>query len=57
MAALIPGATLVIMAGTGHVALFTKPGLIDQIVLDYLAGKTPAGAAGAAMPTTGTPTR
>jgi hypothetical protein len=48
------------MAGTGHVALFTKPGLIDQIVLDYLAGKTPAGAAGAAgaaTPTTGTPTR
>ena len=53
MAALIPGATLVIMPGTGHFALFAKPGLIDQIVLDYLAGKVPSLAA---TPPAGTPT-
>jgi pimeloyl-ACP methyl ester carboxylesterase len=38
MAELIPGAALVIMPGTGHLALSAKPGLFDQIVLDYLAG-------------------
>ena len=53
MAALIPRATLVIMPGTGHFALFAKPAVIDQIVLDYLAGNTPVGAA---TPTAGTPT-
>ena len=52
MAELIPGATLVIMPGTGHFALFAKPGVFDQIVLDYLAGKVPL----AATPTAGTPT-
>lgn len=41
MAALIPRATLVIMPGTGHFANFAKPAVFDQIVLDYLAGKTP----------------
>jgi pimeloyl-ACP methyl ester carboxylesterase len=41
MAALIPGATLVIMPGTGHFALWAKPAVFDQIVLDYLAGKAP----------------
>jgi pimeloyl-ACP methyl ester carboxylesterase len=50
MAELIPGATLVIMPGTGHFAVNARPGLFNQIVLDYLAGKavrapaTPAGA-------------
>jgi pimeloyl-ACP methyl ester carboxylesterase len=52
MAELIPGATLVIMPGTGHFAMTARPGLINPIVLDYLAGKTPAGAA---TPGTGTP--
>src|SRR5215213_3115419 len=42
MAALIPGSTLVLMPGTGHFAVFAKPGLFDQIVLDYLAGQAPA---------------
>jgi pimeloyl-ACP methyl ester carboxylesterase len=42
MAELIPGATLVIMPGTGHFAPFAKPGLFNQIVLDYLAGRTPS---------------
>jgi pimeloyl-ACP methyl ester carboxylesterase len=45
MAALIPRATLVIMPGTGHFALFAKPTVINQIVLDYLAGKVPSLAA------------
>jgi pimeloyl-ACP methyl ester carboxylesterase len=39
MAELIPGATLVIMPGTGHFAVKARPGLFNQIVLDYLAGK------------------
>jgi pimeloyl-ACP methyl ester carboxylesterase len=42
MAALIPGATLVIMPGTGHFAMTARPGLINPIVLDYLAGKVPS---------------
>ena len=53
MAALIPGATLVIMPGTGHFAMSAKPGLFNPIVLDYLAGKTPAGPG---TPSPGTPT-
>lgn len=53
MAALIPGATLVIMPGTGHFALWAKPALFDQIVLDYLAGKTPSVPG---TPLAGTPT-
>lgn len=53
MAALIPGATLVITPGPGHFAPFVRPALFNQIVLDYLAGK----AVGVpATPTTGTPT-
>jgi pimeloyl-ACP methyl ester carboxylesterase len=53
MAALIPGAELVIMPGTGHFAAWAKPAVFDQIVLDYLAGKTPSGAA---TPPAGAPT-
>ena len=45
MAALIPGATLVIIPGTGHFAVFAKPPTFNQIVLDYLAGKVPSLAA------------
>lgn len=44
MAALIPGSTLMLIPGTGHFALWWKPAVFNQIVLDYLAGKTPAGA-------------
>ena len=50
LAALIPGSTLAIMPGTGHFAMFAQPAAFDQIVLDYLAGKTPA------TPTAGSPT-
>jgi len=50
MAELIPGATLVIMPGTGHFAMFARPGLFNQIVLEYLAGTGPA------TPPAGTPT-
>ena len=42
LAELIPGATLVIMPGTGHFAMSARPGLFNRIVLEYLAGKTPA---------------
>jgi pimeloyl-ACP methyl ester carboxylesterase len=42
LAALIPGATLVIMPGTGHFAVKARPGLFNQIVLDYLAGRAPS---------------
>jgi pimeloyl-ACP methyl ester carboxylesterase len=52
MAALIPGATLVIMPGTGHFAPFARPALFSQIVLDYLDGKT---LAMASTPIPGTP--
>ena len=52
LAALIPGATLVLIPGTGHFAPFAKPQAFNQIVLDYLAGK----ALGMATPTVGTPT-
>jgi pimeloyl-ACP methyl ester carboxylesterase len=53
MAALIPGATLVLIPGTGHFAPSSKPQLFNRIVLDYLGGK----AIGmAATPTAGTPT-
>ena len=38
LAGLIPGATLVIMPGTGHFAPFARTALFNQIVLDYLAG-------------------
>jgi pimeloyl-ACP methyl ester carboxylesterase len=38
MAELIPGATLVIMPGTGHFTIRALPGAFDQIALDYLAG-------------------
>lgn len=37
MALLIPGAELTLMPGTGHFAMFEKPDLFNQIVLDYLA--------------------
>jgi pimeloyl-ACP methyl ester carboxylesterase len=47
LAALIPGSTLVLMPDTGHFAMFAQPAAFNQIVLDYLAGKTP---------TAGTPT-
>ena len=50
MAALIPGSTLLIMPGTGHFAMTARPGLINPIVLEYLAGKAPA------TPLAGTPT-
>jgi pimeloyl-ACP methyl ester carboxylesterase len=53
MAEQIPGATLVIMPGTGHFALWAMPAVFNQIVLDYLAGQTPSGAA---TPPVGTPT-
>jgi pimeloyl-ACP methyl ester carboxylesterase len=53
MAALIPGSTLVIIPGTGHFALWVIPAVFNQIVLDYLAGKSPSGAA---TPLAGTPT-
>lgn len=53
MAELIPGATLVIMPGTGHFAVTARPGLVSQIVLEYLAGKAPAVPT---TPTAGTPT-
>jgi pimeloyl-ACP methyl ester carboxylesterase len=42
LAELIPGSTLVIMPGTGHFAVKARPGLFNQIVLDYLAGKAPS---------------
>jgi len=57
MAELIPGATLVLIPGTGHFAVFAKPAVFDQIVLDYLAGKAvaaPATPTGATLGT-GTP--
>jgi pimeloyl-ACP methyl ester carboxylesterase len=53
LAELIPEATLVIMPGTGHFATNARPGLFNQIVLEYLAGKTPSGAA---TPPASTPT-
>jgi len=53
MAELIPGATLVIMPGTGHFATNARPGLFNQIVLDYLAGRAPSVPG---TPTAGTPT-
>jgi pimeloyl-ACP methyl ester carboxylesterase len=53
MAELIPGSTLVIMPGTGHFAMTARPGLINPIVLDYLAGTAPSGAM---TPPAGTPT-
>jgi pimeloyl-ACP methyl ester carboxylesterase len=53
LAELIPEATLVIMPGTGHFATNARPGLFNQIVLEYLAGKTPSGAV---TPPAGTPT-
>ena len=37
MAALIPGAELVIMPGTGHFAPFEQPDAFNRIVLDFLA--------------------
>jgi pimeloyl-ACP methyl ester carboxylesterase len=52
MAALIPGAELVLIPGTGHFAPFAKPATFNQIVLDYLAGKE-VGAS--ATPPVGTP--
>jgi pimeloyl-ACP methyl ester carboxylesterase len=53
MAELIPGATLVIMPGTGHFAVNARPGLVNQIVLEYLVGKA-VGVPGA--PSASTPT-
>jgi pimeloyl-ACP methyl ester carboxylesterase len=44
MAALIPNAELILIPGTGHFAPVAKPEVFNQIVLDYLAGKAPAGA-------------
>jgi pimeloyl-ACP methyl ester carboxylesterase len=52
LAELIPGATLVMMPGTGHFAPFAKPAVFDQIVLDYLAGRAPGVPA---TPPAGTP--
>ena len=53
MAELIPRAELVLIPGTDHFAMFARPGLLNLIVLDYLAGK----AVGApATLTAGTPT-
>jgi pimeloyl-ACP methyl ester carboxylesterase len=53
MAELIAGAELVLIPGTGHFAMTARPGLFNQIVLEYLAGK----AVGApATPPAGTPT-
>lgn len=52
MAALIPGVTLVIMPDPGHFALFARPAVFSQIVLDYLDGKT---LAVTSMPIPGTP--
>jgi len=37
MAALIPGAELVIMPGTGHFAPFAQPTEFNRIVLEFLA--------------------
>jgi len=37
MAALIPGAELVIMPGVGHFAMFAQSAVFNQIVLDFLA--------------------
>ena len=37
MAALIPGAELHLIPGTGHFALWEKPTEFNQIILDYLA--------------------
>ena len=54
LAELIPGATLVIMPGTGHFAVKARPGLFNQIVLDYLAGKA-VGAPATSMAGTPTP--
>jgi pimeloyl-ACP methyl ester carboxylesterase len=53
LAELIPGAQLVLIPGTGHFAPFAKPGVFNQIVLDYLAGQ---GLGGVATPEAGTPT-
>ncbi len=53
LAELIPGATLVFIPGAGHFAPFAKPAVFNQIVLDYLAGRTPGMTA---TPTAGTPT-
>jgi pimeloyl-ACP methyl ester carboxylesterase len=39
MAALIPGAQLVIMPGTGHFAPFAQPEEFSRIVLAFLAGE------------------
>jgi pimeloyl-ACP methyl ester carboxylesterase len=39
MAALIPGAQLVLMSGTGHYAPFAKPAEFNRIVLAFLAGE------------------
>jgi pimeloyl-ACP methyl ester carboxylesterase len=52
MAALIPGSTLLIIPGTGHFAVWAKPATFNQIMLDYLAGKTPSLPG---TPATGTP--
>ena len=37
LAELIPGATLVLMPGVGHFAMFDKPDEFNRIVLEYLA--------------------
>ena len=42
MAELIPGATLVLMPGTGHFAMFEQPEEFNRIVLEFLAGATVA---------------
>jgi pimeloyl-ACP methyl ester carboxylesterase len=39
MAALIPGAELVLIPGTGHFAPLAKPVVFNQIVVDFLTGK------------------
>jgi pimeloyl-ACP methyl ester carboxylesterase len=40
LAELIPGATLVLMPGVGHFAMFDKPDEFNRIVLEYLASPT-----------------
>ncbi len=42
MAVLMPNAELVLIPGTGHFAMFEKPGEFNKIVLDYLANGTVA---------------
>ena len=42
LAALIPGAELLLMPGTGHFAPFSEPGAFNRIVLAFFAGEAVA---------------